>query len=80
MNVKGGPIIGGGPVFGDAVVATWTDAGTVKATPAEDIPVYGRGSAGVRLTKLGDGQRVVRRELRIDRGRVGEQAPRGGEV
>jgi DNA gyrase subunit A len=59
MNVKGGVIVGGGPVFGDAVLATYTDAGTAKATPADDIPGYGRGSAGVRLTKLGDGQRIV---------------------
>jgi DNA gyrase subunit A len=59
MNVKGSTIVGGGVVFGDAVVATATSAGTAKATPAEDIPSYGRGSAGVRLTKLTDGQRIV---------------------
>jgi DNA gyrase subunit A len=59
MNAKGGPVVGGGPIFGDAVVATWTDTGAAKATPADDIPGYGRGSAGVRLTKLADGQRIV---------------------
>ncbi|HEV8298693.1 MAG TPA: DNA gyrase subunit A, partial [Acidimicrobiales bacterium] len=59
MNVKGGAVVGGGVIFGDAVVAIATSAGTAKATPADDIPSYGRGSAGVRLTKLGDGQRVT---------------------
>ncbi len=59
MNAKTGAVVGGGPVFGDAVVATFTDAGTAKATPADDIPSYGRGSAGVRLTRLGEGQRIA---------------------
>jgi DNA gyrase subunit A len=59
INVKGGAVVGGGVVLGDAVVATATNAGTAKATPVDDIPVYGRGSAGVRLTKLGDGQRIT---------------------
>ena len=59
MNTKDGTVVGGGPIFGDAVVATHTDTGAAKATPAEDIPGYGRGSAGVRLTKLADGQRIT---------------------
>jgi DNA gyrase subunit A len=58
MNVKGSAVVGGGAVFGDAVVATSTTVGTGKATPTDDIPGYGRGSAGVRLTKLGDGQQI----------------------
>jgi len=59
MNTKGGVVVGGGPIFGDAVVATCTDGGAAKATPADDIPGYGRGGAGVRLTRLGDGQRIT---------------------
>src|SRR5687768_11291753 len=59
MNVKGGTVVGGGVVLGDAVLAIATNAGTAKATPIDEIPAYGRGSAGVRLTKLGDGQRVT---------------------
>ena len=59
MNAKTGAVVGGGPIFGDAVVATFTDAGTAKATPADDIPSYGRGSAGVRLSRLGEGQRIA---------------------
>ena len=46
-------------MLGDAVLAIATNAGTAKATPIDEIPAYGRGSAGVRLTKLGDGQRVT---------------------
>jgi hypothetical protein len=46
-------------VLGDAVVATATDIGTAKVTPVDDIPSYGRGSAGVRLTKLGDASRIT---------------------
>ncbi len=59
INTKGSVVVGGGPVFGDAVIAIYTDAGSAKATPADDIPSYGRGTAGVRLSKLGDGQRVI---------------------
>jgi DNA gyrase subunit A len=59
INVKGSTVVGGGVVFGDAVVATATTAGTAKATPVDDVPSYGRGSAGVRLTRLGEGQRVA---------------------
>jgi DNA gyrase subunit A len=59
MNVKGGTVVGGGIVLGDAVVATATDIGTAKATPIDEIPAYGRGSAGVRITKLGDASRIV---------------------
>jgi DNA gyrase subunit A len=59
MNTKGGVVVGGGPIFGDAVVASITDAGAAKATPSADIPVYGRGAAGVRLSRLAEGQRVV---------------------
>ena len=59
MNVKGSVIVGGGVALGDAVVATATNAGTAKATPLDEIPSYGRGSAGVRLTKLGDNQRIT---------------------
>ena len=59
INTKGAVVVGGGPIFGDAVIATHTDTGAAKATPADDIPSYGRGSAGVRLTKLSDGQRLT---------------------
>jgi DNA gyrase subunit A len=59
INVKGGSVVGGGVVLGDAVVATATDIGTAKVTPIDEIPAYGRGSAGVRLTKLGDASRIT---------------------
>jgi DNA gyrase subunit A len=59
INVRGSTVVGGGVVLGDAVIVTATNAGTGKATPVDDIPSYGRGSAGVRLTKLGDGQRIT---------------------
>lgn len=59
MNVKGSVVVGGGVALGDSVVATATNAGTAKATPLDEIPSYKRGSAGVRLTKLGDNQRIT---------------------
>jgi len=48
----GAVVVAAGPVVGDGVVATVTDAGTAKATPFDEIATKGRGGQGVRLTKF----------------------------
>jgi DNA gyrase subunit A len=45
-------IVGAGLAVDGAVVVSVTDVGTAKATSAEEIPVKGRGTGGVRLTRF----------------------------
>jgi DNA gyrase subunit A len=57
-------IVGAGLAVDGAVVVSVTDVGTAKATSAEEIPVKGRGTGGVRLTRF-------KGESRLDYGWVG---------
>ena len=60
MKLKGdATVVGAGPVIGDGVVLTITSASAAKATPYEEFEVKGRGGQGVRVAKLGSGERVT---------------------
>ncbi|NLA34916.1 MAG: DNA topoisomerase IV subunit A [Actinobacteria bacterium] len=47
-------VIAANVVGPDAVIVTHTDAQTAKVTDAAEVPLKGRGTAGVRLTKFRD--------------------------
>jgi DNA gyrase subunit A len=59
MSLRGtAKVIAAGAVVPDAVIVTITDRGTAKATSADELPVKGRGTGGLRLTKFNDEQRI----------------------
>ncbi|MGI9614288.1 MAG: DNA gyrase/topoisomerase IV subunit A [Acidimicrobiales bacterium] len=51
-------VIAAGAVVPDGVIVTVTDRGTAKATSVDELPVKGRGTGGLRLTKFSDEQRI----------------------
>ncbi len=51
-------VIGAGVARDGVIVVTVTDRSTAKVTPVDEIPVKGRGTGGVRLTKFRDEQRI----------------------
>ncbi|MEZ5409680.1 MAG: DNA topoisomerase (ATP-hydrolyzing) [Acidimicrobiales bacterium] len=51
-------VIGAGIARDGVIVVTVTDRSTAKVTPVDEIPVKGRGTGGVRLTKFRDEQRI----------------------
>jgi DNA gyrase subunit A len=53
----GATVVGAGPVGGDAVVLTVTDAQTAKVTDAAEFPTKGRATAGLRATKFRGAER-----------------------
>ena len=55
---EGAAVIAAAVVGSDAIVLTHTDAMTAKVTDAAEVPLKGRGTAGVRLTKFRDERRV----------------------
>jgi DNA gyrase subunit A len=57
-------VVGAGLAREGAVVVSVTDTGTAKATPVDEVPAKGRGTAGVRLTRF-------RGEHRLDYAWVG---------
>ena len=50
----GATVIAAGPAGSDAIVLTHTDRQTAKVTDAGEIPLKGRGTGGVRVTKFRD--------------------------
>ena len=57
---RGVKVVAAGPVRNDSqLVTVATGGGGVKATPAGDLPVRGRGSGGVVVAKLAAGDSVV---------------------
>ncbi len=59
MGLRGkAKVIAAGPVEPDGVIVTVTDRGTAKATSVDEIPVKGRGTGGLRLTKFSDEARL----------------------
>jgi DNA gyrase subunit A len=59
MSLRGkARVIAAGAVVPDAVIVTVTDRGTAKATSVDELPVKGRGTGGIRLTKFSDEQRI----------------------
>ncbi len=59
MALKGtARILAAGVCDPAAVVLSITDLGTAKSTSVEEIPVKGRGTGGVRLTRFKDEQRL----------------------
>ena len=63
----GALIVAAGPVGSDTILLTHTDRQTAKVTDAAEIPVKGRGTGGVRVTKFKD-------ERRIDFAYIGPEA------
>lgn len=51
-------VVGTGLARDGGVIVTVTDLGTAKATNVEEIPVKGRGTAGVRITRFKDESRL----------------------
>ena len=59
MGLRGkARVIAAGAVVPDGVIVTITDRGTAKATSVDELPVKGRGTGGLRLTKFSDEQRI----------------------
>ena len=56
---RNGKVIGAIQVPPDAEVMLISDAGTLVRTPAQDISVIGRNTQGVRLIRLGEGEKLV---------------------
>ena len=52
----GAAVVGAGALFGEAYVIVVTTLGAAKATPAGDFPPAGRGTMGVRICSLRDGE------------------------
>ncbi len=74
---RNGTLVGATRVLDDHEVMLITDGGTLVRTPVEQIPLIGRNTQGVRLIRLGDGERLV--ELaRVER-LQGEDAPDEGD-
>ena len=55
---SGATVVGAGPVVPDAVIVSVTDGQTAKATDVAEVPVKGRATGGVRLTRLRDEKRL----------------------
>ena len=58
LGVKGTARVVGAGVADDAVAVTVTDRGTAKVTSADEFPLKGRGTGGIRLTKFKDESRI----------------------
>ena len=59
LGVKGtARVVGAGIGSQGAVVVTVTDRGTAKVTSIDELPIKGRGTGGVRLTKFKDERRI----------------------
>jgi DNA gyrase subunit A len=56
---RNGTLVGAARVLDDHEVMLITDGGTLVRTPVEQIPLIGRNTQGVRLIRLGDGERLV---------------------
>ncbi len=56
---RNGKVVGAIQVLPDAEVMLISDAGTLVRTPAQDISVIGRNTQGVRLIRLGEGEKLV---------------------
>ncbi len=56
---RNGTLVGAARVLDEHEVMLITDGGTLVRTPAEQIPLIGRNTQGVRLIRLGDGERLV---------------------
>ncbi len=54
----GATVVAAGPVEQDTIILTHTDAQTAKVTDASEVPLKGRGTGGVRLTKFRDEKRI----------------------
>jgi DNA gyrase subunit A len=63
MKLKDGArIVAAGPVdpeVWDGAIVSITNSAEAKATPFDELPSKGRGTGGVRLTKLRGGDRIV---------------------
>jgi DNA gyrase subunit A len=51
-------VVGAGVARTESLVVTVTDRSTAKVTEVDEIPVKGRGTGGVRLTRFKDEQRI----------------------
>ncbi len=59
IGLKGNArVVAAGVADTEAVIISVTDLGTAKSTSVEEVPVKGRGTGGVRLTKFADEQRI----------------------
>ncbi len=59
LGVKGtARVVGAGVAEDGAIIVTVTDRGTAKATSVDELPVKGRGTGGIRLTKFKDENRI----------------------
>ena len=56
---RNGRLVGAARVLDDQEVMLITDGGTLVRTPVEQIPLIGRNTQGVRLIRLGEGERLV---------------------
>jgi DNA gyrase subunit A len=56
---RNGKVVGAIQVAADSEVMLISDAGTLVRTPAQDISMVGRNTQGVRLIRLGDGEKLV---------------------
>ena len=68
MKLKGNAkVVGAGPILGDEIILTISDASTAKVTESTEIPSKGRGTGGVRITRFAG-------ESRIDQAVIGSLA------
>ena len=58
MALRGTARVVAAGVANDAVIVTISDRGTAKVTAVDELPVKGRGTGGLRLTKFGDESRI----------------------
>ncbi|MDH3680346.1 MAG: DNA topoisomerase IV subunit A, partial [Acidimicrobiia bacterium] len=59
LGVKGNArVIAAGVAVDGAVIVSVTDRGTAKATSVDELPVKGRGTGGIRLTKFNTESRI----------------------
>jgi DNA gyrase subunit A len=56
---RNGTLVGAARVLDEQEVMLITDGGTLVRTPVEQIPLIGRNTQGVRLIRLGEGERLV---------------------
>ncbi len=74
---RNGTLVGAARVLDEHEVMLITDGGTLVRTPVEQIPLIGRNTQGVRLIRLGDGERLVE-TARVER-LLGEDELEDGE-
>ena len=74
---RNGTLVGAARVLDDHEVMLITDGGTLVRTPVEQIPLIGRNTQGVRLIRLGEGERLV--ELARVEKLQGEDDPENGD-